>query len=126
MSQSKTSDVQQVLVVEDELLIAMELSCLLRDLGYGVLGPAPNIEAAESLLDANQPVAAILDVNLHGVMVTPIARRLREAGVPFALVTGYAQSTFEDAALADAPRLSKPTRASDLQSLLLRLTGADA
>lgn len=76
-----------VLIVEDEVLLALEMEDKVRALGYLVLGPASSIEAANSLLDGQQPHAALLDVNLRGKTVGPIARRLQEMNVPYALVT---------------------------------------
>ncbi len=110
-----------VLIVEDEVLVAMDMEERVQSLGYAVLGPAPSVAAAGSLLDLETPGAALLDVELRGERVSPIAERLRQLGIPFALVTGYARLPLDDPALVGAPRLSKPVAESELASMLRKL-----
>lgn len=110
-----------ILIVEDEVLVAMEMENHVQALGYSVLGPAPTVQIAEGLLDGQEPHAALLDVNLRGETVGPIARRLRASNVPYALVTGNARLVLDDPALADAPRLSKPVSEAELKQMLRRL-----
>ena len=80
----------RILVVEDEVLLAMELEAMLRRLGCQVVGPARSLEEAMRLA-TTEPVlhAAILDVNLAGEMVFPVADLLATRGVPIVLATGY-------------------------------------
>jgi CheY-like chemotaxis protein len=101
----------RVLIVEDELVIAMELENLLRGLGCIVLGPAPTVGAALRTLAAERPDVAVLDVNLEGERVTPVAEALREQGVPFVLVTGYGSERLHEEALQDAAYVRKPVEA---------------
>ena len=84
----------RILVVEDELLTAMELDDTLRSAGYQVLGPAANVSAALELLRDERPDAAVLDVNLAGEWVTPVAEVLRAMSVPFILSSGYGGVTY--------------------------------
>lgn len=78
-----------VLAVEDESLVAMYLEDLLTDLGCEVIGPAARVEQALQLL-ADHPVqAAVLDVNIAGEPVFPVADELCRAGIPFVFATGY-------------------------------------
>lgn len=80
----------RVLVVEDEALIAMELCAALTGLGWEVVGPVATIEEADcAIADCPHLDAAVLDVNLAGVLVYPIADQLRARGVPFVFCTGY-------------------------------------
>ena len=74
-----------VLVVEDELLLAMDLELTLEQHGYRVLGPAGTVAEALRLLEGETPQVALLDLNLKGEMATPVAGRLRAMGVPFML-----------------------------------------
>jgi two-component system, response regulator PdtaR len=105
----------QILVVEDELLPAMELDDALRGAGYQVLGPAANVSAALELLQVERPDAAVLDVNLAGEWVTPVAEVLRAMFVPFILASGYGADDLHAApVLRDAVNVGKP-----LQSELL-------
>lgn len=99
---------RRVLVVEDELLLAMELEGLLSGRGCDVLGPAATVGQALAFLRDQQPEVAVLDVNLKGERVTPVAAVLRERGVPFVLITGYSEPQLSEPELQDAPRLDKP------------------
>ena len=118
MSYTGGASAQLILIVEDEALIAMEMETQVHALGYAVLGPARNIDAADELLDRHEPHAALLDVNLNGSVVTPIALRLKLKKIPYALVTGYPQLALGDPALADAPRLRKPVVEIELAQML--------
>ncbi len=101
----------QILVVEDEFLIAMELDMTLRSAGYQVLGPVLNVSAALELLQTERPDAAVLDVNLAGEWVTPVAEMLRAMFVPFILASGYGASDLHaEPALRDAVNVGKPPR----------------
>lgn len=78
-----------VLLVEDEPLVAMDMRQTLTAAGVHVLGPAASVNSALDMINARRPDAAILDLKLRGELVTPVARRLRQMGVPFALATAY-------------------------------------
>ena len=80
---------RSVVVVEDEALVALDLEETLKSAGLHVMGPAASVAEAMALLEAGTPDAAILDLNLRGELVTPVARKLREIGVPFVLATAY-------------------------------------
>ncbi len=98
----------RILVVEDELLIAMETEQILVDLGCSVVGPAPSVAQALALLDGEEPDFAILDVNLGPERSVPVAEALRKRGVPFALATGYDRAQLHESAYRDALHLGKP------------------
>ena len=114
----------RVLVVEDEMLVAMELEALLREHGCEVVGPAPSVEHALRLLHDRCPDAALLDLNLNGQPATALAEALRERGVPVVLATGYSETQLHEPALRDIPRLSKPVRHRELLRTLARLLAA--
>jgi DNA-binding response OmpR family regulator len=80
---------RRVLVVEDEALIAMEIESALLDAGFAVVGPAATLAAATALAAAEALWAAVLDVNLGGELVFPVADVLAGRHVPFLFVTGY-------------------------------------
>jgi two-component system, response regulator PdtaR len=109
-----------VLVVEDELLIAMDLEQLLRRHGWRVLGPAATVAGALRLLAGETPDVALLDVNLGGEPVTPVAEELRARGVPFVLASAYHVPAQAAAALAGAPNIGKPTGERRLLAALAR------
>jgi DNA-binding LytR/AlgR family response regulator len=99
---------RRVLIVEDELLIALELKYIVEQLGAGVVGPAGSAEGALQLLSDATPDAALLDVNLREGRVTPVAQACWDRSVPFALVTGYGRLQLEEPLLRSAPRVRKP------------------
>jgi CheY-like chemotaxis protein len=116
-------DGRLVLVVEDEFLIALDLELLLRRHGWRVLGPAATVAAALRLLAGTIPDVALLDVNLGGELVTPVAEELRARGVPFVLASAYDRLGPTAAALAGALNVGKPT---DERRLLATLAQAAA
>ncbi|ACI58428.1 DNA-binding NtrC family response regulator [Rhizobium leguminosarum] len=83
----------RVLVVEDEFMLAEDLSQELADAGAIVIGPAQSLERAVELLATSDGLdAAVLDVNLHGEPVYPVADTLVERHIPFVFTTGYDRS----------------------------------
>ena len=109
-----------VLVVEDEFLIALDLELLLLRRGWRVLGPAATVAEALRLLRGETPEVALLDVNLRGEPVTPVAEALRARGVPFVLASAYGGHGPTAAALAGAPAVGKPTDERRLLAALAR------
>jgi len=96
----------RVLIVEDAVLLAMELETGLSDAGARVIGPAYELDEAMALL--GQPIdAAVLDANLNGHSVTPVAEALQARGVPFVFATGYGESSGAPGGF-DAPVIRKP------------------
>ncbi len=80
---------RRILVVEDEPLLAMLVEDLIGEVGGVVVGPAGSVDEALKVLAAGELDGAILDVNLGGEMVYPVADTLAAQGVPFVFVTGY-------------------------------------
>jgi CheY-like chemotaxis protein len=114
-----------VLVVEDEFLIAWDLELLLERHGWRVLGPAASVAQALRLLDGGgTPDVALLDVNLGGELVTPVAEALRARGVPFVLASAYDRLDLVAPALAGAPNVGKPTDEGRLLTALMRAVAA--
>ena len=114
----------RVLVVEDEALIALEMCDELASLGWDVIGPAGSLEEATRLLaDILPPDAAVLDVNLGGVPVYPLAERLQSQGVPFVFCTGYEHIEHADR-YRDCPIVRKPVNINMLDDQLRRIRPA--
>ncbi len=80
---------RRVLVVEDEFLISAMLCDMLGDAAAEVVGPAANVTSALRLIEENTLDAAILDMNLNGEWIDPVAEALALRGVPFVFTTGY-------------------------------------
>jgi CheY-like chemotaxis protein len=99
---------RRLLIVEDELLIALELQHIVEQLGGTVIGPAGSVAGALQLLSATTPDAALLDANLEENRVTPVAQACRDRSVPFALVTGYGRLELDEPLLQSVPRADKP------------------
>jgi CheY-like chemotaxis protein len=111
---------RRVLVVEDELLTAMEMEHILGELGCEIVGPAPSVQRALALLDRERPDLAVLDVQLGAERAAPIAERLEALGIPFVLVTGYGRLEPKEPVLRRAPRLSKPVEERAIAQALAR------
>lgn len=110
----------RILVVEDEPLVAMEITSQLEDAGAQVVGPADNALAALALIQQYRFQIALLDANLCGAAVDDIAMALSRAGVPFAFVSGYGRPSLP-AGFADAELLPKPFSAAQLLDVAARL-----
>ena len=99
---------KQVLIVEDEPLIAMMLEDFLDVLEQGVAGTADSVASAIARLNQGGVDAAILDLNLRGgEKSTPVAQALADAGVPFVFATGGSDDSV-DQRFRDRPVLQKP------------------
>jgi DNA-binding response OmpR family regulator len=114
----QTLDRRRILVVEDEYLLAEELALELTDNGASVLGPVSTIEHALALLDDQvRPDGAILDVNLGGEPVYPLADALIGRGIPLIFTTGYDASALPER-FARFARLEKPINIRRLTAAL--------
>lgn len=114
---------RRILVVEDEYLLADDLKETLTTSGAEVIGPLPSIEEALTTIQRDLSIdAAILDVNLRGEMIFPVADELRARGVPFTFVTGYNEWALPER-FAQTPRLEKPVKGRQVHTALLTLLG---
>jgi DNA-binding response OmpR family regulator len=107
----------RVLIVEDEFFIALDIGQQLADAGFEVVGPAPSVAKALSLLDEQGCDVAVLDVNLGGETSEPVARKLRESAKPFVVLSGYSTDN-KLPWFGDATVFSKPLRMDDLVAAL--------
>lgn len=82
---------KHILVVEDEALIAVMVEDMLVELGSNVVGPAATIESALALAQVEMIDAAILDVNVRGERIDPVAEVLIARGIPVLFATGYGE-----------------------------------
>ncbi len=113
----------RILLVEDEALVAMMMQGILEQLDCAVIGPCATCFEALSLLKENKIDAAILDVNLGGETVYPVADALTRQGVPFAFATGYGRETIESR-FAHVTTLEKPVGYDELRAALRDLCDA--
>lgn len=88
---------RRILVVEDESLVAMLLETILEDMGCETVGPVSNVADAVSLVEGGELLhGALLDVNVAGVEVFPVAASLEARGLPFVFSTGYGEGGLPD------------------------------
>jgi CheY-like chemotaxis protein len=107
----------RVLLVEDQMIVAMQIEDMLHAAGCEVVGPVGTLQAALALAHEEALDAAVLDVNLDGEKVYPAAEELQARGIPFIFASGYGESTLPEN-WRDQPRVSKPFRREQLEQLL--------
>jgi DNA-binding response OmpR family regulator len=112
----------RILVVEDETVLAMMLEDYLQDEGYDVVGPFGRLDRAMQAAEREALDAAVLDVNIAGEMVFPVAEALDRRSVPILLVSGY-DSRIMRKAPKDWPRLMKPYRLEEVGARLVVMVG---
>jgi len=111
-----------ILIVEDNFVVATALKYLIDGYGGSVSAMAPNLERAYEALAATPVDIAVLDINLNGTSVVPLADHLRAQGVPFVFLTGYGDEELLPPHLRGQPRFDKPVEAERLVRALLDLT----
>lgn len=117
MQPQSETPAMRILVVEDELMIRMLLEDMLGELGHTVAAEAARIEEA---LDAAKNAdfdIAILDVNLNGQPISPVADALVARGMPFVFATGYGERGLPEP-YRDRPTLKKPFQMDGLKQML--------
>jgi CheY-like chemotaxis protein len=110
----------RVLIVEDEIVVALFLEDMLAEYGYEVAGVASRLDEALARAEAPDFTCAVLDVHLNGRDVFPLADRLAEQGLPFVFATGYGARGIPDRHAA-RPVLQKPFLPDDLARALAGL-----
>jgi len=108
------------MIVEDEALIGMMMKDALTELGLAVTGPFVTVRDAMRALDNGGVDFAILDVNLGGEWVYPVADRLAKGGIPFVFVTGYGVDGL-DGRFAHTPVFEKPIEPHVLETMFSRV-----
>ena len=124
MIDASALDGKRVLVVEDEMLVALLIEDLLFDLGCIVVGPFGTLPKALEAAHSESFDLAVLDVNLAGERVYPVAELLTDKNIPFIFLSGYGQSAMPP----DRPQwkvCSKPFRREDLAKALASRLIAD-
>ncbi|MFN3226448.1 MAG: HWE histidine kinase domain-containing protein [Hyphomicrobiales bacterium] len=108
----------QVLLVEDNVVIAMDAEDALLGLGFDHVTVASTVQAALTILDENPPRVALLDINLGDETSIPIAEALEARSIPFVFASGYGDSADMPAALREKLVLTKPYTAAGLRAVL--------
>jgi two-component SAPR family response regulator len=115
----------RVLVVEDETLIAIMIEEAFAELECEIVGPTGRLDTALRLANEGNFDAAILDVNIRGGKVYPVAELLVARGIPFVFASGYGDWALPET-LRDRPRLMKPFTLSALEEQIGLLRGEAA
>jgi CheY-like chemotaxis protein len=108
---------RRILIVEDEMMIAMMIEDFLQELGWDVVGSAGGTERALAMARTTDIDAAILDVNLNGRDTFGVADILRERHIPFVFATGYGADGVADR-FRGVPTLTKPFQRDELDRAL--------
>ena len=107
-----------VLLVEDQLLIALDVEDMLRAIGVKTTYPASSADEGLQILSSTPPGIAILDINLGIGTSIPIADALAERKIPFIFATGYSDSALLPERLKSVPIVRKPYSEVALKSAL--------
>ncbi len=113
----------QILVVEDEFLLALEVEATLIGFGCAVVGPFAKLAKAMHAARGTPLDSAVLDINLNGEMVYPLAELLDTQGVPFVFLTGYVASDLPER-FRRFRRLQKPLYPQALHGVFLDMQRA--
>lgn len=108
---------KRVLIVEDEMLVALLIEDFILQLGCEIVGMAMRLEQALELASTVEADIAILDINLAGKPSFPVAAALRKRGIPFVFASGYGAAGLQGSDIV-APVLQKPFDVSDLRQIL--------
>ncbi|QUD90881.1 response regulator [Phenylobacterium montanum] len=112
----------RLMVVEDEPMAALEIQDMLGAFGCQIVGVASNLHKGLAIA-CNEGLAldgAVLDINLGGEQVYPVAERLKARGVPFIFSTGYGRAG-QAPSFAHIPTLNKPYGPEDLEEMLVQV-----
>jgi two-component SAPR family response regulator len=108
----------QILVVEDEFLVALEVEEALEHMGCKIVGPFAKLNKAVEAAQRSPLDGAVLDINLNGEMVYPLAELLENLSIPFVFITGYTAADLPERFRAFR-RLTKPLDANALRRAFL-------
>jgi CheY-like chemotaxis protein len=122
MSDEETIEGLRVLLIEDEVVIAMTAEDMLDEMGCSVAAQASTFNEAMACAESGDFDLALLDINLHGVMSIPIAHKLRETGKPFIFTTGYGNVGI-DSAFSDVAVVTKPYTIRTLSKAISDVAG---
>jgi CheY-like chemotaxis protein len=123
MQDENTFGGRRILVVEDDYLVVTDLIERLQSMGADVIGPVTSLDKAFERLERLPDIAgAILDLNVAGQMVFPLAEELQRRNVPFIFATGYDDDAIPPA-YAQVQRFAKPASDTEIASALLDVVG---
>jgi len=119
MSQIDSLTHVRLLIVEDEFFVADSMKWVLNTHGLERIQIAKTIDTAVELLASQAFDVAVLDLNVRGQRVDPVADRLNQLGVPFAILSGYA--TTDEPVFLSVPHMTKPVSPDHLVEVIRQL-----
>lgn len=115
-----TGSPARILVVEDDLLIAMDVANLVRECGCAVIGPVGRLEKGLGIAEQTELDGGVLDIHLGSRQVWPLAELLDERRLPFVLLSGYNRADMPER-FRKAPLVSKPVTFATLRDALVEI-----
>jgi CheY-like chemotaxis protein len=112
----------RVLLVEDEIMVALLVETMLTELGHRVVGPIARLDQGLDAAQGEMLDVAVLDVNINGGEAYPIADVLSARGIPFVFVTGYGQGGLRPG-YGHCRTVAKPYLSKDLQAAIEAVRG---
>ncbi|MBB1250756.1 MULTISPECIES: response regulator [unclassified Rhizobium] len=109
---------RRVMVLEDDVLIAMDMEDFLLGQGCQVVGPISNVESALEKVETGGLDGAVVDLNLRGELSVPVIEALKSRGIPVIVCSGYAELSGVRDMLADVPMVTKPCDFNALSKIL--------
>jgi len=122
MNRSRMRRKAAIFLVEDEALIRMMIIGMLDELGHSVVAEAGNIQEGTVLAETAEFDVALLDINVGGESIVPIAEIVRGRGLPFLFITGYAQIGLSEP-FVEQPVLQKPFVITSLADAIVKVLG---
>ncbi|GGF85164.1 MULTISPECIES: response regulator [Rhizobium] len=120
------NDYPNILLLEDDLLLAMDMEDHLLQTGHNIIGPFGRIADAMDAIPRNDLAGAIVDLNLHGELSVPVIEMLRERDVPVIICSSHAELPELKSRLKDLPMLPKPWHPQKLNRLVAETFGASS
>lgn len=120
------NDGPNILLLEDDLLLAMDMEDHLLQTGHKIVGPFGRIADAMDAIPRNDLAGAIVDLNLHGELSFPVIEMLQQHDVPVIVCSGYAELPEVKSRLDGLPMLPKPWNAQKLDRLMRETFGVES
>ena len=114
---------KRILIVEDNPILAYDISDLVGDIGAEAVGPALDLETGLRLLEETTPDAALLDVDLGGEYVWPLAAELDRKAIPYAFVSAQCRSDLLPDSFKERRCIEKPALPEEIIETLMQFAG---
>ncbi len=120
-SKEGSGSMQRIMIVDDEALVLLDLVLTVESLGYRVFCDSTSVAEAIDCLGEDRPDAALLDIDVGGTPVWPLARKLKQRGVPTVFVSANHAHKELETEFAHCPAVDKPASSGDIVEALNRV-----